>query len=176
MSSHFIETPTISASPADITAYDLLLPHPPTFPWLFSVYQLTLLEVDYNGTDTPTGVVLALVGSCREDESLSKDVESTKSLRMYSLSSIVSLAKWAASSQVTSCSPFYCCCLKHPRGNLTPPLPVHASITFARVDTRKPTPWHPQEGSSQASTQHNQGSQITDHGQSNPDSAGSIQE
>ena len=67
----------------------------------FSVYQMTLLEVDYNGTDTPTGVVLALVGPCREDESSSKDVESAKSLRMYSLSSIISLAKWAASAQVT---------------------------------------------------------------------------
>ena len=73
----------------------------------FSVYQLTLVEVDHNGTDTPSGVVLALVGSCREDECSQKDVESTKSLRMYSLSSIISLAKWAASSQVTSSSPLY---------------------------------------------------------------------
>ncbi|KAF9651684.1 hypothetical protein BDM02DRAFT_3110114, partial [Thelephora ganbajun] len=64
-----------------------------------AVYQLTLLEVDYNGTDAPTGVVLALVGSCREDELSSKDVECTKSLRMYSLSSIISLIKWAASSK-----------------------------------------------------------------------------
>lgn len=64
-----------------------------------AVYQLTLVEVDHNGTDTPSGVVLALVGSCRENECSSKDVEGTKSLRMYSLSSIISLAKWAASSQ-----------------------------------------------------------------------------
>lgn len=105
MSLHCFETP--SASEANVTAYDPL-PRPPTFPRLFSVYQLTLLEVDYNGTDTPTGVVLALVGSCREDESSSKDVESTKSLRMYSLSSIISLAKWAASSQVTLFYPLYC--------------------------------------------------------------------
>lgn len=72
------------------------------------VYQLTLLEVDPNGTvDTPSGVVLALVGSCREDECSSRGVESTKSLRMYSLSSIISLAKWAASGQVSSSPPSY---------------------------------------------------------------------
>ena len=82
--------------------HELVLQLPLAHLHLISVYQLTLLEVDHNGTDTPTGVVLALVGSCREDESSSKDVEATKSLRMYSLSSIISLAKWAASSKVTS--------------------------------------------------------------------------
>ena len=80
-----------------------LCPH--IFPG-FRVYQLTLLEVDNSGTDTPSGVVLALVGSCREDECSSKDVESTKSLRMYSLSSVISLVKWAASNQVTSSPPY----------------------------------------------------------------------
>lgn len=65
-----------------------------------AVYQLTLLEVDSNGADTPSGVVLALVGSS-QDECSPKDVEPTKSLRMYSLSSIISLAKWAGSGQYT---------------------------------------------------------------------------
>ena len=102
MSSHCFETPLTPHHRADVNIYDPFSP-PYSSPPL-SVYQLTLLEVDYNGTDTPTGVVLALVGSCREDESSLKDVESTKSLRMYSLSSIISLAKWAASSQVTSAS------------------------------------------------------------------------
>ena len=103
MSPHRFETPSHSPSLGGMNAHDsFLVPRPPNalYP-AFSVYQLTLLEVDYNGTDTPTGVVLALVGSCREDESSSKDIESAKSLRMYSLSSIISLAKWAASAQVT---------------------------------------------------------------------------
>jgi hypothetical protein len=102
VSSHCFETLSIPASLADMDIHELVLQLPLAHLHLISVYQLTLLEVDHNGTDTPTGVVLALVGSCREDESSSKDVESTKSLRMYSLSSIISLAKWAASSKVTS--------------------------------------------------------------------------
>lgn len=108
MSSRCFATLSIFASLADTIFHDTFLPHcPPALPLPSSVYQLTLLEVDYNGTDTPTGVVLALVGSCREDEQSSRDVESTKSLRMYNLSSVISLAKWAASSQVTLRSPFY---------------------------------------------------------------------
>ena len=99
MSSHCSETPSVS----DTNIHDPSLPLAHTF----SVYQLTLLEVDHNGTDTPSGVVLALVGSCREDETSSRDVESIRSLRMYSLSSIISLAKWAASSQVTFPPPPY---------------------------------------------------------------------
>jgi hypothetical protein len=57
---------------------------------------MTLLEVEEIEPGAPTGVVLALVGSSPDLE----DVEGIKSLRMYTLSSLTSLAKWTASHQV----------------------------------------------------------------------------
>jgi hypothetical protein len=60
---------------------------------------MTSLEVEEVDPGKPTGVVLALVGSSPLDES-GKDVEGTRSLRMYSLSSLISLAKWTVSQQV----------------------------------------------------------------------------
>lgn len=127
-----------STSPADTNIYDLSLTCHSSPP--FSVYQLTLLEVDYNGTDTPTGVVLALVGSCREDESTSKDVESSKSLRMYSLSSIISLAKWAGSNKVALAPPF---CRE--TAEMTPNLAYFQYVQPLRL--RGSTPGNPHRGS-----------------------------
>ncbi|KAK0230285.1 hypothetical protein IW262DRAFT_1521668 [Armillaria fumosa] len=62
------------------------------------VYQLSLLEVEQTGEGTPQGVVLALVGP-DPNSPTSKDVESLRTLRMYNLSSLTSLAKWAVAQK-----------------------------------------------------------------------------
>ncbi|KAG1752453.1 uncharacterized protein EDB91DRAFT_1102685 [Suillus paluster] len=65
-----------------------------------AVYQMSILEYEDAGESAPQGVVLALVGP-ELDESLSASAqqESPRSLRMYKLSSLTSLAKWAISQQ-----------------------------------------------------------------------------
>ena len=55
---------------------------------------MTTLEMEHSGDGTPAGVVLALVGSEPGDS------EAPRVLRMYNLSSLISLAKWAISSKV----------------------------------------------------------------------------
>lgn len=66
-------------------------------PLLDSVHQLSILEVESTGQGTPQGVVLALVGPEIE---FSREQEGTRSLRMYNLASLVSLAKWSISRKV----------------------------------------------------------------------------
>ncbi|KAI5123406.1 hypothetical protein M0805_006112 [Coniferiporia weirii] len=79
------------------------------------VYQLQLLEFQDTGDVTPTGVVLALVGT--EVESVnSKENDDSRSVRMYSLSSLTSLARWATTQK-----------------NAKP------------VDLRRPSNWSPQQ-------------------------------
>ncbi|KAF9498711.1 hypothetical protein BDN71DRAFT_353746 [Pleurotus eryngii] len=63
------------------------------------VYQMSMLEVEDIGEGTPQGVVLALVGP--DTNTCSKDQEATRTLRMYNLSSLTSLAKWAVSQKGT---------------------------------------------------------------------------
>lgn len=60
-----------------------------------SVHQMTILEME-NAGEAPNGIVLALVGP---ELGYAKDVESPRTLRMYNLSSLVSLAKWATTSK-----------------------------------------------------------------------------
>ena len=55
---------------------------------------MDMLEVEYIGSGTPQGVVLALVGPD------AKDQEAPQSIRMYNLASLSSLAKWAISQPV----------------------------------------------------------------------------
>ena len=65
----------------------------------YSVYQLELLEFQDTGDGTPHGVVLALVGT--ENESASaKAGDVTRVVRMYNLSSLTSLARWATTQTV----------------------------------------------------------------------------
>ncbi|KAG7097401.1 hypothetical protein E1B28_004751 [Marasmius oreades] len=59
-----------------------------------SVFQMSLLEVDESGEETPQGVVLLLVGP-ESDSPSGKDSEALRVLRMYNLASLTSLAKWA---------------------------------------------------------------------------------
>ena len=63
----------------------------------FSVFQMTLLEMEEVGEDTPHGVALFLVGSDPEN---GKEQESMRILRMYNLASLISLARWAISQKV----------------------------------------------------------------------------
>jgi hypothetical protein len=63
----------------------------------FSVFQMTLLEVEDIGESTPQGVALFLVGCDPEN---GKEQESMRILRMYNLASLISLAKWAISRKV----------------------------------------------------------------------------
>jgi hypothetical protein len=63
----------------------------------FSVFEMSLLEVEEVGEDTPHGVALFLVGSDSEN---GKEQESIRILRMYNLGSLISLARWAISQKV----------------------------------------------------------------------------
>lgn len=63
----------------------------------FSVFEMSLLEVEDVGESSPHGVALFLVGS---DSDNGKEQESNRILRMYNLSSLISLAKWAISHKV----------------------------------------------------------------------------
>ncbi|KAI0265162.1 hypothetical protein BC834DRAFT_1041995 [Gloeopeniophorella convolvens] len=77
------------------------------------VFQMSLLEVEDVGESTPQGVVLVLAGT---DPDNCRDQETHRTLRMYNLSSLISLAKWAVAQ----------------RG--------------ARpLDMRRPPNWHPQQ-------------------------------
>ncbi|KAI0660724.1 hypothetical protein C8Q70DRAFT_971994 [Cubamyces menziesii] len=60
------------------------------------VHQMSILESESTGEGTPQGVVLALIGT--ESDS-SKEQDSPRTLRMYNLASLVSLAKWAATQK-----------------------------------------------------------------------------
>ncbi|KAG5648735.1 hypothetical protein DXG03_000082 [Asterophora parasitica] len=60
--------------------------------------RLSLLEVENNGEGTPQGVILALVGPEPGSPGV-RDCESMRSLRMYNLASISSLAKWTVAQK-----------------------------------------------------------------------------
>lgn len=64
-----------------------------------SVSQITLLEVEQSSSGTPQGVVLLLVGPTGDSCSPGKDSETLRSLRMYNLASLTSLAKWTVAQK-----------------------------------------------------------------------------
>jgi hypothetical protein len=64
------------------------------------VYQMTILESEDQGTGTPQGVVLAIVGPGQESPTTSRDSEQLRAARMYSLSSLISLARWTVAQKV----------------------------------------------------------------------------
>ena len=64
------------------------------------VYQMTILESEDHGTGTPQGVVLAIVGPAQESPTTSRDPEQLRTARMYSLSSLISLARWTVAQKV----------------------------------------------------------------------------
>lgn len=62
---------------------------------------MSLLEMDNDSRGTAQGVVLALVGPEVDPSASSRDVESSRTLRMYNLTSLISLAKWAVAQKVS---------------------------------------------------------------------------
>jgi hypothetical protein len=62
-----------------------------------SVYQMSVLEEESIGDGNPQGVVLALVGL---DSGSPRESEGLRTLRMYSLTSLISLAKWTVANNV----------------------------------------------------------------------------
>jgi len=58
---------------------------------------MTILESEDHGTGTPQGVVLATVGPGQESV---RDPEQLRTARMYSLSSLISLARWTVVQKV----------------------------------------------------------------------------
>lgn len=56
------------------------------------------LEVENIGEELPQGVVLFLCGP--DHETSAKDLDSLRSLRMYNLTSLINLARWAARQKV----------------------------------------------------------------------------
>ncbi|KAI4528152.1 hypothetical protein GGG16DRAFT_56481 [Schizophyllum commune] len=65
------------------------------------VFQMTVLEAENTGDGRPQGVVLALVGP----PTTQSHSESVRSLRMYNLSSLISLAKWAVANKQDHAEP-----------------------------------------------------------------------
>ena len=65
----------------------------------FRIYQMTILESEDHETGTPQGVVLAIVGPGQESPT-SRDTEHLRAARMYSLSSLISLARWTIAQKV----------------------------------------------------------------------------
>ncbi|KAJ3998024.1 hypothetical protein F5050DRAFT_1806306 [Lentinula boryana] len=64
------------------------------------VFQMSLLEMENDARGTAQGVVLVLVGPEVDSPSTSsKDSEFPRSLRMYNLTSLISLAKWAVNQK-----------------------------------------------------------------------------
>lgn len=85
---------------------------------------MDILESESTGEGTPQGVVLALVGP---ESNSPKDQESVRSLRMYNLASLVSLAKYAVVQKVR---PVLCYC---PVSAITSQLNVLSSRLNSRV-------------------------------------------
>jgi len=61
---------------------------------------MAILEVEDNGSGTPQGVVLAVVGPSTDSPGLTKDVEALRTARMYNLASLISLARWTIAQKV----------------------------------------------------------------------------
>ena len=62
---------------------------------------MSILESESTGEGTPQGVVLALVSI---EDSSPKEQESMRMLRMYNLSSLISLAKYYSTQKVSPLS------------------------------------------------------------------------
>ena|SRR5258705_8173172 len=67
------------------------------------VYQMSLLEIEDNGSGVPQGVVLVIVGPPLDPANPIKEGEIVRIARMYNLTSLVNLAKWTISQKVRSC-------------------------------------------------------------------------
>lgn len=66
---------------------------------------MSILETEDIGNGTPQGVVLAVVGPSHHTVS-GKEQESIRAARMYSLSSLISLARWTLANKVHRVTPY----------------------------------------------------------------------
>ena len=67
---------------------------------IISVLQMSMLEAEDVGNGTPQGVILAVVCPSHDLPAFSKDHENLRTVRMYNLASLVSLARWTISNEV----------------------------------------------------------------------------
>ncbi|KAF9481871.1 hypothetical protein BDN70DRAFT_875843 [Pholiota conissans] len=65
-----------------------------------TIYQMSILESEDLGNGTPQGVVLAVVGPSQSSMT-GKEAESIRVARMYSLASLISLARWTVANKGT---------------------------------------------------------------------------
>lgn len=74
---------------------------------IISVLQMSMLEAEDAGNGMPQGVVLAVVGPSHDSSVTSRDHENIRTVRMYNLASLVSLARWTIANEVNkSCDLF----------------------------------------------------------------------
>ncbi|KAF8806229.1 hypothetical protein BYT27DRAFT_7102540 [Phlegmacium glaucopus] len=59
-----------------------------------SLLQMSVLESEDAGNGTPQGVVLAVVGPSHDSPVFGRDAENIRTVRMYNLASLISLARW----------------------------------------------------------------------------------
>ena len=64
---------------------------------IISVLQMSMLEAEDIGNGTPQGVVLAVVSPSHD---ISRDHENIRTVRMYNLASLISLARWTIGNEV----------------------------------------------------------------------------
>jgi hypothetical protein len=74
-------------------------------PWslfliIISVLQMSMLEAEDIGNGTQQGVILAVVCPSHDSPAFSKDHENVRTVRMYNLASLISLARWTIANEV----------------------------------------------------------------------------
>lgn len=67
---------------------------------VISVLQMSVLEAEDATNGTPQGVVLAVVCPSNDPQVISKDHENIRTVRMYNLASLISLARWMIANEV----------------------------------------------------------------------------
>jgi hypothetical protein len=82
-------------------------------PWflsltIISVLQMSMLEAEDIGSGTPQGVILAVVCPSHDSPAFNKDHENMRTVRMYNLASLVSLARWTIANEVIKSCNFRC--------------------------------------------------------------------
>ncbi len=63
---------------------------------------MSLLEMEDNGSGTPQGVVLVIVGPSPDPHAPTKDTDISKTARLYNLAGLINLARWSISQRVSS--------------------------------------------------------------------------
>ena len=67
---------------------------------IVSVLQMSMLEAEDIGNGTPQGVILAVVCPSHDSPVFNRDHENIRTVRMYNLASLISLARWTIANEV----------------------------------------------------------------------------